>query len=314
MKFIINICALILISVSALAQQETLINQYMFNGLMINPASAGSIKGYEARAMHRMQWFTFPGGPVTTSINGSVNINNNGIGLNLMRDQTGPLTYYSAEANYAYHIRFNESSNYLGLGLSGRFMNIRLQPRRREVDYSSDIVISNAMNGKNSGDFSAGALYHSPTINVGFAARNIAGIKYDFAKEFDRSEISRYYRHFYFYGSYKYKISPMLKLEPSFLIKKSENVKPIQFDASLRAHFVNEQLMAGMSYRSPGQLAIMAGAKFDKRFYVNFSYDFNTYSTLQRYSAGSFELILGLNIYHNPTDNPSYEDEYFYSY
>jgi len=251
----------VLITFSASAQQDALVNQYLFNGLAINPAVAGSFKGYEFRAMHRMQWFTFPGGPITTMINGHVNIkNNNGAGLNLMRDQTGPLIYYSGELNYAYHIRFNESENYLGLGLAGRLMNIRLEPRRREVDYSSDVVITNAMNGKTTGDFSAGAFYHSPKITAGFAARNIAGLKFDFAKDYDRAQVSRFYRHFYLYGSYKHDLTKDIKIEPSLLFKKSENVKPVQFDATVRAFFIDEQLMAGASYRSPGQIAIMAGA------------------------------------------------------
>jgi type IX secretion system PorP/SprF family membrane protein len=306
---------IILITSSAVkAQQELLMNQYIFNGLAINPAVAGSFNGYELRAMHRMQWFTFPGGPVTTTINGSVKYKNNGIGLNLLRDQTGPLIYYSAELNYAYHIRFNESQNFLGLGLSGRLMNIRLEPRRRDIDYSSDVVLTNAMNGKNSGDFNAGAFYHTPTITAGFAARNIAGIKFDFAKDFNRAEVSRFYRHYYLYGSYKYKKLKNIIVEPSLLFKKSENVKPIQYDITLRAHFIEEQLMAGISYRSPQQIAIMAGAKFDRKFYINFAYDFNTYNTLQKYSGGSFELMLGLNLYHNITEDPYYKKENLIDY
>ncbi len=53
---------------SAMAQQDVLYTQYMFNTLAINPAYAGSRNVVSATALYRSQWVGIPGAPKTTSV------------------------------------------------------------------------------------------------------------------------------------------------------------------------------------------------------------------------------------------------------
>ena len=56
----VTICAL-----AAHAQQELMTSQYMFNGLFLNPAYAGSHPYASATVLHRSQWVGMEGAPRT---------------------------------------------------------------------------------------------------------------------------------------------------------------------------------------------------------------------------------------------------------
>src|SRR5687768_15847649 len=47
------------------AQQQPMYTQYMFNGLVINPAYAGSAETFTATALFRKQWVGMTGAPET---------------------------------------------------------------------------------------------------------------------------------------------------------------------------------------------------------------------------------------------------------
>jgi len=53
---------------NARAQQEAMISQYMFNGLFVNPAYAGSHPYASASILHREQWTGMPGAPSTSML------------------------------------------------------------------------------------------------------------------------------------------------------------------------------------------------------------------------------------------------------
>ena len=57
----------LLIATNSFAQHNAMFSQYMFNGLLINPAYAGSNDVLSATAIDRMQWAGFDGAPKTLS-------------------------------------------------------------------------------------------------------------------------------------------------------------------------------------------------------------------------------------------------------
>ena len=50
------------------AQQEVMTSQYMFNGLFLNPAYAGSHPYTSASLLHRDQWTGMAGAPTTSML------------------------------------------------------------------------------------------------------------------------------------------------------------------------------------------------------------------------------------------------------
>ena len=71
MKTIRNTAATIILlcTLRANAQFDYMFTQYMFNETFINPAYAGSKEAMSASILHRQQWVSFSGRPVTTSFN-----------------------------------------------------------------------------------------------------------------------------------------------------------------------------------------------------------------------------------------------------
>lgn len=72
-----------------LAQQDPMYTQYVFNGLLINPAYAGTREVLTATALYRKQWINIPGAPKTGifSMDSPVRNQKVGLGLNVIFDK-----------------------------------------------------------------------------------------------------------------------------------------------------------------------------------------------------------------------------------
>src|SRR6185436_18591226 len=76
---------------TAHAQQEVMISQYMFNGLFLNPAYAGTHDYVTSSLLHRAQWVQVEGAPRTSmiAIDGPLMNKSMGLGLSIVHDQIG---------------------------------------------------------------------------------------------------------------------------------------------------------------------------------------------------------------------------------
>ncbi|HMC97693.1 MAG TPA: PorP/SprF family type IX secretion system membrane protein, partial [Flavobacteriales bacterium] len=73
------------------AQQEVMISQYMFNGLFLNPAYAGTHNYVTSSLLHRAQWVQVEGAPRTSmlAIDGPLMNKSMGLGFSIVHDQIG---------------------------------------------------------------------------------------------------------------------------------------------------------------------------------------------------------------------------------
>src|SRR6187455_1944188 len=78
-------------AVNVTAQQVPQYSQYMYNGLAINPAYAGSKDYLSLTAVYRKQWADFPGAPETQtfSAHGPLSQGQMGLGFLFVNDKTG---------------------------------------------------------------------------------------------------------------------------------------------------------------------------------------------------------------------------------
>ena len=76
---------------SVYAQQSAQYTQYIFNGLIINPAYAGTKEILNANAMYRSQWAGLEGAPTTQTFAADGTLKNNrlGVGLQVVNDKVG---------------------------------------------------------------------------------------------------------------------------------------------------------------------------------------------------------------------------------
>ena len=81
-------------------------------------------------------------------------------------------------------------------------------------------------------------------------------------------------------------------LEPSLLMRQIRNA-PFQMDLNLKAGFLDEQLIAGLSYRAGlGAMGILLGTRLTN-FRLYYSYDVS-FQRFQSYNTGSHEVTIAL--------------------
>ena len=89
MKRIITLAIFGFFNLSAFSQQDPMLSQYMFNGLYLNPAYAGSHKYWTSTLTYRNQWVGFDGAPETfiAAVDGPLPNKNMGLGLIAVHDK-----------------------------------------------------------------------------------------------------------------------------------------------------------------------------------------------------------------------------------
>src|SRR5690606_17082012 len=101
-------CALLLIALTARAQQYPVFTQYYFNEMVINPAYVGSHVQLSLTAMYRNQCVNCPWAPKTLSFSAHTSINKGkiGVGYVISHDEVGSYSNDNISGYYPYMMRF----------------------------------------------------------------------------------------------------------------------------------------------------------------------------------------------------------------
>jgi type IX secretion system PorP/SprF family membrane protein len=116
---VLYLAIFLLCGAGAFAQQDALVSQYMFNGLYLNPAYAGSHDYWSSSLTYRNQWVRFDGAPTTViaAVDGPIPDKNMGLGFIFMNDCIGVTRHNTFIANYAYQLKINETDK-LAFGIN----------------------------------------------------------------------------------------------------------------------------------------------------------------------------------------------------
>src|SRR4051812_11634722 len=94
----------VLITRQGIAQQKVQFTQYMFNGLVLNPAYAGAEEALSLTFIQRNQWSGIENAPTTQTFSAHTLFKKKhfGMGLTMVNDKIGVHKNLSALSNYAY--------------------------------------------------------------------------------------------------------------------------------------------------------------------------------------------------------------------
>jgi type IX secretion system PorP/SprF family membrane protein len=286
------ILILVLVAGFIRAQHDVMISQYMFNGLFLNPAYAGSHKYYSSTLLYRNQWMNFTGAPKTilAAVDGIIptKSENMGGGLIISNDRIGAREQTDIYANYAYQLKFKNNDK-LAFGLKAGVSNYQFKNEKLIYWDGNDQVF----NGRKSAwlpKFGFGAYYFSKDWYAGLAVPTL--LSYDSKKDFsfDVNQATFLQRHFYMYGGYVFKLDDKFKLKPSALIKYVPSA-PLEADVNLHLMY-KDQIWIGAGYRSLDGLVFMVEYATNTRFRVGYAYD-APLTKMKLYSAGSHEIMIG---------------------
>lgn len=286
--------ALLLCSALASAQHNIVYSQYLTNGLLINPAYAGSHVQLSATATYRNQWVNFAGAPVTGTFGAHTALYDGRVGVGLLAtvDRIGSYANTGLFGNYAYIIKDPARKGVLSFGVSAGFNNY-------DADFS-DLNLREVRDLKFSGfmsefkpNFGGGVFYYNEKMFAGFSVPTILTHSELFNGPLEQLRTPRFY---YLYGGIKLPLDPRTKkiiLTPSMLVRVQDGT-PLSADFNLSVAF-EELISLGTSYRSGDGAISYINFKLSEKFYVGYSYDW-TVSDIHLYSRGSHELMLNYRV------------------
>ena len=302
----------------AFSQQAVQFSQYIFNGLILNPAYSGYKESTNAHLIYRTQWTGLNGAPTTTSftLDGVSKSFNHGFGAEIVQDKLGAQSNLQVDISYAYRLRINEASR-LSFGFSAGITQYKLDGSQLSTYDPSENLTSQTRNTIHP-DLGFGLFYATDRYFIGLSATGLLSNSFQQDPTYFIIQPTRYY---YLTWGALFEITDQISFKPSLLLK--DDLKgPLNVDFNSFFLF-NEKLWVGGSYRTgyniPGlnsqlqnHLSINDAASFLVEYYINptlrigyaFDYSFNN---LQTVSSGSHELSVGLqlsNWYHHRLQNP----------
>ncbi|MCC6683748.1 MAG: type IX secretion system membrane protein PorP/SprF [Bacteroidia bacterium] len=275
------------------AQQQPMFTQYMYNGLLINPATAGNKMAVEFNALYRKQYVGFEGAPKTQSfsVSSPIRSKNIGLGLKVMNETLGPaVTMNSIGLCYAYQIHFDNSR--LSLGVEANMLNQSIDfPSLRRTD-PNDKAIPSKKESVFIPDATTGVFFDKETFFAGLTAANLFSNKYQYKGINNRSLTGNLSRHYYLYTGAIFKLSDKFKITPAILGKYVSGA-PMQIDINAIGVY-NEMLSLGLGYRTDRSMSGIFRVTV-QRVSIGYSYDFTT-SQMGQYHSGNHEIILSYKI------------------
>lgn len=271
---------------SAKAQQKAMFTQYMFNGLVINPAYSAIDESLNITALARQQWVGFKGAPntQTLSLHSPIKGSNTSMGIILMRDQIGEvISENGAFATLAHRVQIQEGI-YLALGVNGGISKyVGEYSWTGSTTASTDPVFADQSSMR--GNFGAGLMLFSDKFYAGISSpffyyRDLGG---------DSPSETAYKPHYIMQGGYLASLGADVKFKPNVLVKYVSG-SPVQIDVN--ANFLlKETLWLGGSLRSMDSFDIIAELQVTPNIQLGYSYDFTT-SKLAKVEKGSHEIVL----------------------
>lgn len=310
--FYIGLLLLTVLGAGLHAQQLPIYSQYILNGFTINPAMAGH-DGYTSfNTTARQQWLGFKEAPQTYSaswqtrmLQRSYKIINNpvrkknlllpstkgrvGLGAYVINDVNAQVARTGISFTYAYHIIMNNQQ--LSFGLAAKAFQYRIYKESLTFGEDGDPVLNSDFNTvAYSPDADFGVFFRGFDYFVGFSVSNLLQT----SVLIGANELPDFktFRHYWIMGGYRFKLTDEFDLEPSTLLKTTENWNP-QGDFTMKLYY-SDLYWGGLSYRTNNSVIAMVGVRVDG-LYFGYSFDW-ALSEIGHFNYGSHEITLSVKL------------------
>jgi type IX secretion system PorP/SprF family membrane protein len=270
-------------------------SQYLHNGLVINPAYAGSREALSIVTSVRKQWLNIDNSPLFESVSAHTLLKGQRVGLGI----TGQLLSYgltrgqSVYGHYAFHLKTG-SSGRLSFGLRGGFdrTNTDYSIFRNDPDglYDSDLAFNGEGKPLMLPNLGTGVYFQNDKIFAGLSVPNI--LSYTVTDDYKPSIDSYSKFDILFTAGALLSFSDRFRLKPSVLVEYPlEKAKELRID--LNANMIIADLVwIGGSYRTSENVFVsILQIQATQGLMLGFSYDLSI-GNLSQYNSGSAEIIL----------------------
>lgn len=275
--------------VNAYGQHSPLTSQYLFNGLVINPAYAGSRDAMAINLTHRQQWVGFEGAPVTQilSIHSPIAKRKIGLGLMILNDRIGVSNQTGVFTSYAYRMRTSKGRLSLGLGFGATLL--RANWTEVQTQQTNDLTFSADTHYGLRPNFSAGVYYYTKTWFLGASLPFILMHEYNPDPDGYVLRQAALNAQPMLTGGALLKLSSSLKLKPSTLLRyRAES--GLQMDLSTN-FILQDKIWLGATYRTGDAIIGSINVLPTAQWRLGYAYDLGV-SSLRNFHYGSHELMV----------------------
>jgi type IX secretion system PorP/SprF family membrane protein len=260
-----------------MAQHNSSYSQYMFNGLLINPAYAGSNDALNLTALYRKQWAGIENAPNTLSFTAHTPLKNKkvNLGLILISERFGITEHLKASLIYAYRIKLFKG--HLSFGLLGGVNSYKMNWNNIHTTQSGDESFNSTMQKHIYPEAGFGVYFHSQKFFFGLSAPDMYSNTFSLNRTIAMSTGGLI------------NVSENFKIKPALMIKYIMN-SPV--DANVSTTFYWKDVIGlGVGYSYNTSIIGLIDLKINDQFRIGYSYDYAT-TSLNKYSTGSHEVML----------------------
>ncbi len=274
------------------AQQDAQFTHYSFNTLSVNPGYAGSRDALTLTGLHRSQWLSFPGAPITQTITTHAPVFNQklGLGASLSNDQLGPVKNAGVSVDVAYKIKIG-SRGKLAFGLKAGVNLITTDFAQLETIQANDPHFNQAVQNQFMPNFGFGLYYSMPRFYAGLSVPRLL------QNEVSTSTVpvpdrATAIRHYYFISGVVLDLnsSGTLKIKPTTFVRVTGGA-PVVMDLTALFYYKNK-MWVGPMVRTTDAFGVLAGINASKQFSIGYSFDWSYGNATGKYNGGSHELML----------------------
>lgn len=281
--------------VTARAQFDPQMGQYMYMAAAYNPAAAGEGDLMKVAGMHRMQYVDIPNAPMSTWFSFTspfvIGKTRHGAGVRFLNDRYGLFTTQSLYAQYAYRQKLGKG--YLSIGVDLGFVNvgfkgdsINLSKMGDDYHDANDESVPTGSKSDMKFDMGIGLYYCTPTWWVGGSYSHITRPRIEWDEYTEVQLIGT----MYITGGYHFR----LKDHKEWMLTPSAMVM-----SDFRSWDVNLTLMCdykdryrwGLGYRIAGSVNILLGIDIINGLQLGYTCELPTNKLLLE-SYGSHEIYL----------------------
>jgi type IX secretion system PorP/SprF family membrane protein len=284
---IIGVLCAVLLAGTGCAQQNVQFTQYMFNGLVINPAYAGAEEALSLTFIQRKQWANIENSPSTQSLSAHTLFKKKhlGLGFTLINDKIGVHKNLNISTSYAYRLKVGEAS-YFSMGIQAGVHNRKSNYGSLASSTNVDPKLYDAVVSYTAFDFGMGIYFRSPRFHFGVSAPELLPERFSLN---DSISIRMNQVNFLMFTKYLLNLNESIDIEPSILLKYLHGV-PLSFD--LNMNFIYRKVLTlGMSYRKKESIDFMFKGQMTPQLQFGYSYD-HPVGEVSKVSNGSHELMV----------------------
>lgn len=279
------------ISATAFSQQDAMYSEYMFNGLIINPAYAGTRGALNATLLYRNQWVNIPGAPKTGlfSIDAPFKNQKVGLGMNVEFDRIGITDHTGVSGVYSYKLKMEHGALTMGVQGGVGFSNSNYTRVKYTDGTQNDEAFQNDFR-EVLPNFGFGLYYATDKFFAGLSIPQIAGNTLQKAiygnAESAHLDLAN---HYFLSSGYLFSVTSDFKLQPSVLLKYVGGA-PMEADVNAVAWFY-DILGVGVSYRSMASLNFLSQLRISNQLSIGYAFEHAT-NKMGSFSGGSHEIML----------------------